>query len=717
LKRTFPQKVKPVPSCESDIGMNIDQSKQTLPESCRRTRTSAAMIGLAVSMGAQGLLLPQISEAAPVASDAAATDPVTALPPSFDVATVLPTGESSPTVSSPVESNDAVIRHRVQEGQTLLKIAQLYRVDASVILTANDLKADAVLRVGQVLQIPVDARIARLVDAEGGTPDSPIYYGLVSGSPSVSRATLPGQSAAPGVKLAQAAPDAPLKTKQDESLARLQQKRDTLRLSLGQLPTSDSAVEPTAPAPAKVSPSTVIAAADVVPARSTPAEDQPVKSNLTAVLTPDFGDSSSRASTSFSHRVQIGDTLNSIARTYGVSAQELVELNRISDPNSIFVDQVLKVPQSQSLSAPAPEPVLGASRAGVAPVLTPRVERQDETMSPQKAATGFQPGVAMPVRSAAKPAEDLTVAVAPTFTGNQPASGASVQARYDYVESLRMEIVQLRDRYRTASSPVAQPVAETRVAAAALTNAPVSPAKPATRNPEFVSSGYSESLRSQVRRLNTQATPSPAAPAEVSAVGGQSPAVAKPSISAPTSRSQPTAKQPTLVAAAPVGSQSYDPVIGKTIGRMVSPDLPPLGKEDIFLPSGSGKFAGYIWPTKGVLTSGYGYRWGRMHRGIDVAAPTGTPIVAAAPGVVVTSGWNDGGYGYLVEIRHPDGSLTLYAHNERILVQEGQQVAQGQQIAEMGSTGYSTGPHCHFEIHLPGQGAVNPMAMLSREGA
>jgi murein DD-endopeptidase MepM/ murein hydrolase activator NlpD len=92
-------------------------------------------------------------------------------------------------------------------------------------------------------------------------------------------------------------------------------------------------------------------------------------------------------------------------------------------------------------------------------------------------------------------------------------------------------------------------------------------------------------------------------------------------------------------------------------------------------------------------TSGYGWRWGRMHRGIDIAGPVGTPIMAAASGVVVRSGWNSGGYGNLVDIRHADGSMTRYAHNSRLLVREGQQVRQGQQIAEMGSTGFSTGPH------------------------
>jgi murein DD-endopeptidase MepM/ murein hydrolase activator NlpD len=148
---------------------------------------------------------------------------------------------------------------------------------------------------------------------------------------------------------------------------------------------------------------------------------------------------------------------------------------------------------------------------------------------------------------------------------------------------------------------------------------------------------------------------------------------------------------------------------------MVSPELPPLSAPDMYRPDGAAQFNGYIWPTKGVLTSGYGRRWGRMHKGIDIAAPVGTPVVAVAPGVVVSAGWNSGGYGNLVEIQHPDGSLTLYAHNSRILVRRGQQVEQGQQISEMGSTGYSTGPHCHFEVHPSGRGAVNPMAFLPKQ--
>lgn len=137
-----------------------------------------------------------------------------------------------------------------------------------------------------------------------------------------------------------------------------------------------------------------------------------------------------------------------------------------------------------------------------------------------------------------------------------------------------------------------------------------------------------------------------------------------------------------------------------------------LAAANIYSPKTSVLPYGYIWPARGTITSGFGWGWGRMHNGIDVAAPIGTPIVAAAGGLVIAAEWHDGGYGNLVKIQHPDGSVTLYAHNQKILVCEGQAVAQGELIAEMGSTGYSTGPHLHFEVHLPEGEAVNPMAYL-----
>ncbi len=119
--------------------------------------------------------------------------------------------------------------------------------------------------------------------------------------------------------------------------------------------------------------------------------------------------------------------------------------------------------------------------------------------------------------------------------------------------------------------------------------------------------------------------------------------------------------------------------------------------------SGTGSF---IMPTSGRLSSGYGSRWGRTHKGIDLAAPIGTPIVASDTGVVIHS-QSSGSYGKVVKIDHNNGFVTVYAHCDELLVSEGEIVSKGQLIARVGNTGNSTGPHCHFEIQLNGT-AQNP---------
>jgi lipoprotein NlpD len=105
-----------------------------------------------------------------------------------------------------------------------------------------------------------------------------------------------------------------------------------------------------------------------------------------------------------------------------------------------------------------------------------------------------------------------------------------------------------------------------------------------------------------------------------------------------------------------------------------------------------------VWPTKGTLTSRFGMRNGRKHEGIDIAAPKGTPIHAAAGGEVVFSGWGPTGYGKMVIIKHQHHLTTLYAHNSKLIAKKGSRVTQGQKISLMGSTGRSTGPHLHFEV-------------------
>ncbi len=186
------------------------------------------------------------------------------------------------------------------------------------------------------------------------------------------------------------------------------------------------------------------------------------------------------------------------------------------------------------------------------------------------------------------------------------------------------------------------------------------------------------------------------------------------SIPAPSANTR-TSNSSNLMSSVPIQVEYYNPMITPSAGEMVSPELPQINSPDPYLPDNSRPFTGFIWPAKGVLSSGYGPRWGRMHKGIDIAGPVGTPIVAAADGEVITAGWNSGGFGNLVKIKHLDGTVTLYAHNSRITVRRGQFVTQGQQIANLGNTGFSTGPHLHFEIHPNGGKAMNPMAFLPRK--
>lgn len=126
--------------------------------------------------------------------------------------------------------------------------------------------------------------------------------------------------------------------------------------------------------------------------------------------------------------------------------------------------------------------------------------------------------------------------------------------------------------------------------------------------------------------------------------------------------------------------------------------------------SGKGKL---IWPVTGAVVSNFGMRYhpilgyARMHTGVDIGAPMGAPVAAAASGTVAFAGWS-GGYGNFIVIDHGDGLATAYAHLSRIGVSRGQFVSQGQIIGNVGSTGLSTGPHLHFEVRVNGS-PVDPM--------
>jgi murein DD-endopeptidase MepM/ murein hydrolase activator NlpD len=372
------------------------------------------------------------------------------------------------------------------------------------------------------------------------------------------------------------------------------------------------------------------------------------------------------------YRVNAGDTLTSIARNHGVSYRALAELNSITDPNQLFANRVLKLPKAIATIAKLDVNKIDES------AISPEAFRQQLANTPTVPTVDFSAQLARPQGVL----EDS--APQPQRTSFVPQAELVKQAQEGQAEltgSLATEVRNLRQKFqeRTIVPAVLKPSVPTNLT---LPASRASQSETAKRSKQLAMT--LQEATQQSKKEETNDIPLPTMPS----------------------------KQ--LVARSTLGAGEYAPV-DAAVRRMVAPNLPALGREDAYLPGGQA-MTGYIWPAKGEFTSPYGPRWGRMHRGIDVAAATGTPVVAAAPGVVSEVGWDGYGYGNYVEVTHPDGAVTLYGHNDRVLVRQGQVVAQGEQISEMGSTGRSTGPHLHFEIHPKGEGAVNPMAYLDRQG-
>ncbi|MBD2082743.1 peptidoglycan DD-metalloendopeptidase family protein [Leptolyngbya sp. FACHB-17] len=586
MKRAVPQDLNSVPFSVLGSETTEGHPRQT-PEVNRTVRTSAAMLGLAFSVGAYGLAAPRQAEAA------TPTEPATS-----DLTPSTATSADAPRVSEPAGA--ATVTHTVQEGQTLWKIAELYGIEVAKLANLNGLQTTAVLSVGQTLQVPAANQTALRATPIQSMPD-------LKAVPVIP----PQANASQGVS------STVVKRKQT-ALAELKQNRDRLKQSLAELKSEE---------PSKSESSSKVVA--TLPQSANP-----------SVVT---------------YRVNPGETLSSIAQAHGISARDLANLNQLTNPNFVQANQFIKVPQKMAQAQPAT--VAESQAPSVSQVQVPTVPSLASAQNP------INPSVPLAVGGAAR-----QVALTPSRSRSPEVQAVDVRRDDDqYVNTLMSEISRLRERYQSREAKREAPKASNAGASSRRVN------------PQFKSASQGGAASLGQTRLERMLA------------------------DAPKPKSQ-------VVATAPLGSESYTPILRSPVGKTVSPNLPPLGRSDAYMPGD--RFKGYMWPAKGVLSSPYGWRWGRMHKGIDIAAPVGTPIVAAASGKVITAGWNDGGYGNLVEVEHADGSVTLYAHNNRILVRVGQQVRQGQQIAEMGSTGFSTGPHSHFEVHLPGRGAVNPVALL-----
>lgn len=662
MKPVYTQEL--VPDIRSLWGLFVSlQRAQGTAETSRKVRASVTILSLALSLGASGTLFSRAEAAEPLR--------VAALPSVAGMPDVLPSyGSDRP-------SGAAATYHTVSVGETVWDIAKRHGVAVEDIKAANGMSEDQVIQAGQVLKVPSPQDGVALVPESVPSREKQ-RIALAEPAPTPESSLSPAESTSATLSDfldAQRLVKGPSPSDADAELSAVVEDSEF----------SDRA-ESTEPMALLPTPSAT------QPAVRLPAEGQGVPSVDLAPSRNDVPQGSEVGSPTH-HQVRPGETVWAIARAHGVAPEALKRANRIPDTNLIFPGDSLVVPGNVS---PVDDSKSVKSQSMVLAYAQPATELNQDFAEGLADAAEDAAQVAVPEKVVVAPIEGTDAAV--SNADGEVAAMADVATAPEvseavsdpYVVGLLANVTEVTQRQSTENVGVTDQGEDGGYIVGLV---PESVGKDST---DASSSGVSISSLSKPEVINPQFVPEEADAGAVQNPDADNWASGE------------------LLAAAPLGSEVYAPMMEQPEGRVVSPTMPVLPDQENYLPEAPARFNGYIWPAQGVLTSGYGWRWGRMHRGVDIAGPVGTPILAAAAGVVVRSGWNSGGYGNLVDIRHPDGSMTRYAHNSRLLVREGQQVRQGQNIAEMGSTGYSTGPHLHFEIHIPNQGTVNPMAHLSR---
>ena len=781
MKRALKKREKAVlNNIPSSDDAPVEQTNYEInPKMTRRARTHrAAMIGLAISMGATSLLVTRQSDqaqaAAPVGSQKAASTNLAVSETEMKFAT---TKLEAPTVSSTGASANPVILEPTVVSQVpgLEAKWQIATNSTAVEGTASNVVSPA----KSVDRSSVQSQLAQGISDRPDQATIPTDNQLPETAPQLSKveAVTGSTENLPAGRLASGNVDPQLKAQQEFALNRLQEKSTRLRNSLLQLRSEQT--QDLSTTGIKEAQPTIVANKSV-PEQSENLTDSKeselisrLKENKETTATiqqiplPASASKTVVAQLSPStYQVKPGDTLAEIATNYGTSVSELVKANNLSDPNQLQINQRLIIPtdkiletssrvDNSSLNNPRFNPRSFVANNTSVAIPTPRLTEQPEGIEtpatnsvtiPVPVVTGEQgqanyPSIAnrinVPAPTVTENQGQTTIPIVipkalPTPSdsfglggdtplprafsqkhGSQkPVQKVSKAKGNERIRSLQAEIERLRYKYRAQQAGVAVTASE--------------------NNSQSVPVAVESSDNSVVSQANAIQI---AVPQAILPTYSNQPPKTLVTASAPTNEpinpeflpgktgarwNSPRNSSGIKLTVPPARANASDS-LGKLRGTSVSPALPPIAAVDIHLPQttednpsfpANSSTTGYIWPAKGVLTSGYGWRWGRMHRGIDIANSTGTPIYASSAGTVEKAGWNSGGYGNVVDIRHEDGSLTRYGHNSRILVQPGQRVQQGQPIAAMGSTGFSTGPHSHFEVHPSGKGAVNPIAFL-----
>jgi murein DD-endopeptidase MepM/ murein hydrolase activator NlpD len=752
LKRAFKKRVKAVlKNIPSNDGTPMEQLNVVNSKANHRARTNFAMIGLAISMGATSLLVTRQSDQAQAAAPVGSQKAASAIPAAHDTEMKFaPTKLETQTVSLASVSENPVIVEPTAISQVPGLEAKLQAAGGgkSVQVSASAANAKTSLyfhsQAVQSLQAASKSRESqKLSSASSLLGSQPMS--LTSQPP---KATTESQADSSEV-------NAQLKAQQEFALNRLQEKSSRLRKSLAEL-RSEETKNLSQATTGLEQPTTIVETAPQNSTSNTVSEQSSSlvdanKTSLGAKLKPAEVVSAPQVaptpatikvaapSHSVAYEVKPGDTLAAIASRYNISVSELIKANNLTNPNELQISQKLIIPaagvdrNTAKGSNLATNPTVVQS-SGIPKLVAPSVNTGSANLN-------------LPLPSQLSVIADSSLITAPTpVTANNqtlvntanispavptlpnpygvggdtpvPKAFAEIQLHKkpqkvartkgnERLRSLQAEIERLREKYRAQQAGVVTSDApETDNAAVVL---PVPTAK-----------NFAVSSPNAPRNAVQIPVPSPVGTTNYSTQPAKMPYRAtRPSNEAINPEFLPNQASGQLPNS--YGARNASDSLGKMRGTTVSPQLPPLAAVDQYLPRSideatpppSGSSVAYAWPAKGVLTSGFGMRWGRPHKGIDIANAIGTPISASADGVVAKAGWNNGGYGNLVDIRHPDGSITRYGHNSKILVQSGQPVRQGEIIALMGSTGFSTGSHSHFEIHPSGKGAVNPIALLA----
>lgn len=373
------------------------------------------------------------------------------------------------------------------------------------------------------------------------------------------------------------------------------------------------------------------------------------------------------------HRVRQGDTLYSIGRRYGVSVTELKRLNNLSSDN-LSINQRLKV----SVRQPAPRPTTPTP----APSPTPSTPSPTPTTNPPASpptAPAFQRNMNLP------PEYYHTVVQGEGLYRIAVNNSISLQQLLEY------------NGFENANIPI-RPGDKIIIKDPELAGAPVDTEAAAA------AARAEQAGAETVQPVATPRTPAPSDTVVVQQVYIVQRGDTLYRIATNNGITVDDLKRRNNLSSneISVGQRLY--IVGTPSGR------PPVRTPQV-TESESGKLRNdLIMPIEGRVSSRYGIRNGRPHKGVDISARTGTPIYAVLDGTVVYSG-TQGGYGNVVVLEHPDFVMTIYAHNERNLVSVGDVVRQGQQIATVGTTGSTTGSHVHFEYRIKGK-PINPNRVL-----